>query len=127
MFTGMAKAKNPFSNDTFLAVLGILAGVCAFVFVQWAAKGQSVLFALMLIVYAGRRHDSRPLIRYPVAIAAICVFAFGPSAKIWADFYRNYPATAWPEFVTWRSFQGVLAITAILALRMGVEACLAIS
>jgi hypothetical protein len=111
-----ATAKAPFSTDAFLSVLGILAGVGAYVFEQWAAKGASVLFALALIVYVGRRHHSHPLIRVPLALVAIAVFAFLPWAKIWEDFHKSYPDVAWPEFVTWPSVHWALAIVAAVAL-----------
>jgi hypothetical protein len=110
------KANSPFSTDTLLTVLGILAGVCAFVFEQWAAKGLSVLFALGLIVYVGRRHDSHPLIRYPLALIAVAVFSFVPWGPIWGDFHKSYPAATWLEFVAWPSFHWALAIVAAIAL-----------
>jgi hypothetical protein len=116
MLAGMTKAKSPFSTDTFLAVLAILAGVGALVFEQWAAKGASVLFAIALIVYAGRRHDSHPLVRIPLALIGVGVFAFVPWAGIWDDFHKSYPAMEWPEFVIWPSFHWALAIAATVAL-----------
>jgi hypothetical protein len=108
--------KSPFSTDTFLTVLGILVGACALLFEQWAVKAPTALFAIGLIVYAGRRHGSHPFIRYPVALAAIAVFAFLPWGDIWDDFHKNHPATAWLEFVTWQSFHWALAIVAVAAL-----------
>ncbi|HUZ31400.1 MAG TPA: hypothetical protein VMV19_04735 [Xanthobacteraceae bacterium] len=117
MLPGMAgRPRTPFSNDTFLTVLGIVAGVGAIVFDQWAIKGALVLFALALIVYAGRRHGSHPLIRYPVALATITIFSFEPWNGIWADFHKDYPAAEWLEFVTWPSFHWALVISAALAL-----------
>jgi hypothetical protein len=110
------KATNPFSTDTFLTVLGILVGASALLFEQWAVKAPTALFAIGLIVYAGRRHGSHPLIRYPVALAAIAVFAFLPWDDIWADFHKNHPAAAWLEFVTWQSFHWALALAATVAL-----------
>lgn len=85
-------------------------------FDQWAAKALSVLLALILIVYAGRRHDSNPLLRFPIALVAIAVFAFLPWQAIWDDFHKNYPAMAWPEFITWPSVHWALAIAAVIAL-----------
>jgi hypothetical protein len=110
------KVNNPFSHDTFLSVLGILAGLCAAVFDQWAARTIFVFLGMALIIYAGRRHDSHPLLRYPVAAVALAVFAFLPWASIWADFHKDYPTTACLEFIIDRRYQGALALVSILAL-----------
>lgn len=109
--------KTPFSTDTFLGVLGIIAGICGYVFeLGWATKSFFVIVAIWLIVYAGRRHNSHPLLRYPVAIAVILVFAFFPWDAIWEDFHKSHPVTTWPEFIVEDWFHWALAICGSLAL-----------
>jgi hypothetical protein len=110
------RARNPLSTDTFLTVLGIVAGIGAIVFDQWAVKAPLVLLGLVLIVYAGRRHGSHPVLRYPIALAAIGAFSFLPWHGIWEDFHKSYPAVAWPVFVTRYPFKVALAAVCALAL-----------
>lgn len=110
------KPKNPLSSDALLSVVIAVAGVGAFVFDPWEAKVASVTFALGLIVYAGRRHDSHALVRYPVAIAAIFAFSFAPWGSVWVDFHKENPGLSWPEFITWNGFHWALAILASIVL-----------
>lgn len=109
-------AKSPLSNDGFLTVLGVIAGVCAAVFDQWAARTIFVLLGMALIVYAGRRHGSHPLVRYPVAIGALALFAFLPWASIWADFHKDFPTTNWPKFIEGARFHWALVTASSLIL-----------
>jgi hypothetical protein len=83
------RVRTPFSNDTFLSVVGILIGISAYVFDHWAIKAILILIALGLMVYAGRRHTSNPLIRYPVAIFAIIAFSSLPWGGIWENFHKK--------------------------------------
>jgi hypothetical protein len=111
--------KTPFSNDTLVGIFGIVAGICAYVLEGWATRAFFVFLAISLIVYAGRRHGSHPLVRYPVAIAAIWIFSFNPWGPIWLDFNKNYPDWLWASFITSDWFHWSLAIIASLILVWG--------
>lgn len=113
----MSNPKKPsLPTSDLLGILGIIVGIVAMLDFSWAIKCLLILLAILLIIYAGRRHNSCAILKYPIAAAAIWYFSFAPWASIWADIHKNHVRLTWPEVITWPVFHWLLAISATLTL-----------
>ncbi len=93
--------RPPLSTGDLFAVVGIVVAIMAIVFnLTWIWKTALVLFAMSLTVFAGRRYDSHPLLRIPIALVVVVIFSYAtPWDAIADDFHKNFPLTAWPLVV----------------------------
>jgi len=109
--------EQPLSTSDFISAAALIVGIFAVVFdLNWAVRSSLVLLAIMTIIFTGKRHQSKPAVRIPIAMAAIGIFSFFPWNAVWADFHRSYPDVLWPEAITGLKFRCALAVLAILGL-----------
>ena len=79
------------STGDSLAVFGIVVAIMGGVLdLNWALRASLVMLAILLTVYAGRRHDSHPMLRIPIALAVIVIFSYVPWDAIASNFTKAH-------------------------------------
>ena len=91
-------SEESLSTEALIGIALGLAGIGGIVFdLDWITRSILVLCAVAATIYAARRHNSHPALRFFGGLLVIALFVGFSWRSIWTDFHEKHPTFTWSE------------------------------